>query len=624
MSSLDPMVRESLERLAPPEPDARPDWADVLRRAEAHQRPRPAAWLRLRSRRRATWIVALAALAVVAAGALAARSLLDRAEPGVANTVEPSAAKRLDSEPALAGAPWLTSRSGRIARIGQVAPRPSLVFPPGVTHLEALQRLYDAVSRRGELPAGARLGPPLAAGRVAVFPDDETTGIAIDLRAPFGYDPSSGVVYGPLLYGVSGALLPRPGAGTPLPVGATVEETTLADCLVLDPRRPSEPCPVVSASGPLSMPAAVLVGRPRTTAADTPGQMLLADLDRDGLRDVLAPSYWGQGVSVLMGGRRGLARARAVRVPLAGRYAGRIPAIAVAELTGDGVPDLVAVGNGPLTVLRGLGDGRFRPWARASLLPPRPDPFDRNAGVSVAPADLDGDGRAEIVVWNPSADRLWSFGADGQRLRRLGSASVPEDGFYRAEPFPGVGPGRVVAAGDMTGDGRDDVAVAVRDRVITLVAGPGGRLERASEVALPGGVAEVECADLNGDGRADLVMLGRSAAGVAVGRGDGRFHAPWVVAHDAGAVSSAGTGDVTGDGRADLLLPDGPASVLGLYPGNGDGTFGERLDIPAGNGPTDVVVADIDADGAQDLVVASDSYSTISLWAGTGRREPAP
>ena len=44
-----------------------------------------------------------------------------------------------------------------------------------------------------------------------------------------------------------------------------------------------------------------------------------------------------------------------------------------------------------------------------------------------------------------------------------------------------------MAAGDMTGDGRDDVAVAVPDRVVTLVAGPGGRLERASEVTLPGG-----------------------------------------------------------------------------------------------------------------------------------------
>ena len=81
---------------------------------------------------------------------------------------------------------------------------------------------------------------------------------------------------------------------------------------------------------------------------------------------------------------------------------------------------------------------------------------------------------------------------------------------------------------------------------------------------------------------------------------------------------------MTGDGRADLLLPHGPASVVSLYPGNGDGTFGERLDIPAGNVPSDVVVADMDADGAQDLVVASDNYSTISVWAGTGRKERAP
>lgn len=615
MSDLDPIVRESLERLAPPEPDARPDWADVLRRAEAHRRRTPVAWLRLRSRRRATWIVALAALAVVAAGALAARSLFDRAEPGVANTVDPSAARRLAREPALAAAPWLASGRGRVARIGEVGPRPSLVFAPGVDRQEALQRLYDAVSRSGELPAGARLGPPLPRGRIVAYPPDEAHGIAIDLRAPFGYDPASGAILTPGLIGVSKAIAPMPGAGSPLPVGARVEQRIPEDCQVLDPQRPSPPCSVAAGPGPSPPAPEVRLGPPRTASVDTPVTMQVADLDGDGFPEAVAPNRLSGNVSVVRGHPGGLAKAKSVRAPEG--------AIAVAELTGDGILDLAVAGRG-LAVLRGIGGARFRPWARAGVLPAQATPLARNLAASLAPADLDGDGRTELVVWNATAARLWTFATDhGGRLHRAAGVSVPERGLFSA-PFSGVEPGRLVAAGDMTGDGRDDVAVAVGEAVVTLVASDRGRLDKVTELSLPGGVAQVECADLNGDHRADLVMLGRLAAGVAISRGGGRFDPTVVLMHAEAAVGSAAAGDVTGDGRPDLVLADTRANAVTVLVGNGEGSFGDRFELPAGSEPTDVAVADMDSDDRPDLLVASDFHSTISLRRGTGPRERAP
>lgn len=618
MTDIDPIVRAALDLLSPARSDEEsPDWPDVVERAYAHRRAAPGSWKRAPSRRRGMWIGAVAALAVAAGGALAARALLDQGQPGRANTVDPATARRLAGEPALAGAPWLASSSGGVARIDQVPPRPSLVFRPGLTRQEALQQLYDSVSRRGKLPPGTHLGPPLPLGRIAVFPSDDRRGVAIDLRAPFGYELSSGVISPPILSGVSEARTPTPGIGTPLPIGATVDPRPLADCQALDPRRPSEACPVVSNPPPRELAAGVRLTRPRIAAADTPGQMVVADLDRDGIRDVLAPINVGGGASVLLGARRGLAQARTVRLPASG-------SLAVAELTGDGIPDLAAVGEGPLRVLRGLGDGRFRPWATAGLLPRQSGRLARDAAVAMVAADLDGDDRAEIVVWNASADVLWSFTPDGRQLSRRGIASVSGDEFFTPRPFSGVGAGRVLAAADMTGDGRDDIAVATGRRVVTLVATKEGRLRSGAVVSLPGGIAEVEAADVNGDGRSDLVTLGRTAAGVAVGRGDGSFRSPWIVTHDAAAVASAGTGDVTGDGRADLLLPHEPASVVSIYPGSGDGTFGERRDLPAGGGPTDVVVSDIDADGAIDLVVASDYHSTISLFPGLRRKANTP
>jgi hypothetical protein len=619
MSDLDQIVRDSLERLVRARPDARPDWGDVLRRSDAHRRRSPVAWLRVRSRRRATWIVALAALAVVAAGALAARSLLDGADPGVANTVDPTVAQRLAREPALARAPWLASRGGRLARIGEVGPRPSLVFAAGVDRQEALQLLYEAVSERGRLPVGARLGPPLPEGRIVAYPADEAHGIRIDLRAPFGYDPSNGTILTPVLIGVAGAVAPAPGPGSPLPIGAQVEPPGPADCQVLDPRRPSPPCTI--AATPATRPPApeVRLGPPRTAAVDTPVDMHVADLDRDGFPEVLAPSALSGGVSVVRVERGVLAGATRVPAPEG--------AIAVTELTGDRIPDLAVAGHG-LAVLEGVGDGRFRSWARASVLPahaePHAGPPSSNLAVSLAPADLNGDGRPELVVWAATAARLWSFATDaGGGLHRVAGVSVPEQGLFSA-PFPGVGPGRLVAAGDLTGDDRDDVAVATGESVLTLVASEGGRLERGAELSLPGGVAQVECADLNRDGRADLVMLGRLATGVAISRPDGGLDLTLVLKHPEAAIGGVAAGDVTGDGQPDLALADTRSHAVTVLAGDGNGGFGDAVELPAGNEPTAVVVADMNADGRRDLLVASDFHSAVSLRRGLGPAVLAP
>src|SRR5437899_1382756 len=175
----EPGVEERLRRAALA---ALPDAESARRLALPGWLRRPSKARRLGGRRRRTWIIALAALAATTGGALAARALLQGGER-TAVLVDPHAAERLARNPALADAPWLQGPGG-VAYIQQAAPRPSLVFPPGVSYPEALQRFYDAVSRHGALPAGTRLGPPLPAGKIVALPADSRHGVAIDLRAP--------------------------------------------------------------------------------------------------------------------------------------------------------------------------------------------------------------------------------------------------------------------------------------------------------------------------------------------------------------------------------------------------------------------------------------------------------
>lgn len=169
-----------------------------------------------------------------------------------------------------------------------------------------------------------------------------------------------------------------------------------------------------------------------------------------------------------------------------------------------------------------------------------------------------------------------------------------------------------VATGDFNGDGKIDLAVIhSADNTVNILLGNGdGTFQPA--VSYPTGHAGsiwVSVADVNGDGRQDLVMLGTGSVSVMLGNGNGTFQPAVNYAVGSGARGGVAIGDFNGDGKPDLALAGGPLDsahfAVDILINKGDGTFNPYTVVPVGLAARAVTAGDFNGDGRVDLAVAS-------------------
>jgi hypothetical protein len=129
----------------------------------------------------------------------------------------------------------------------------------------------------------------------------------------------------------------------------------------------------------------------------------------------------------------------------------------------------------------------------------------------------------------------------------------------------------------------------------------------------------VAIADLNADGKLDLAVANYNSNTVAVllGNGNGTFGAKLDYATGLGPFSVAIT-DLNADGKLDLAVANYNSNTVSALLGIGDGTFGAKRDYSTGVNPTGMVIGDVNADAKPDLAVVNYQSGTVTVLINTG------
>lgn len=276
--------------------------------------------------------------------------------------------------------------------------------------------------------------------------------------------------------------------------------------------------------------------------------------------------------------------------------------IQVADVNGDGIPDIIG-GNETdrIQVFFGRSDGTFAPGPITT--PPVA------AFTNLISGDFNGDGVVDIAL---------AAGLDGdpepqgiQFLFGSKSGTFTAGSFYVAATEKAA---RNLVSGDFNNDGILDFALQGELGVWTYLGTGEGALAAPTLTPISGDpLFALQAGDLNGDGNLDLVSDNDVGFYILLGNGNGTFETPQEI-KTSFLPSSFAVADVNQDGRLDVVVVSNGLSESYIYFGKGNGTFTSPVPVALPGG-TAIAVGDLNGDGIPDL---ADNLGYVAFGKGKG------
>lgn len=348
---------------------------------------------------------------------------------------------------------------------------------------------------------------------------------------------------------------------------------------------------------------------------DGPSNIAIGDMNNDKRLDLVVTCGRSSSVKVLLGKGDGQFAAATNTMPLP-EPPGEI---ALGDVNNDGQLDLAIATHDSYGVRLFLGDGKGGiTTAPNSPVVMKLGQHPHTHGLALA--DMNNDNKLDLItVNNADNDVSIAFGNGSGGFTR-----APRSPFaVGPSPYP-------FAVGDVNGDGQLDIAATASatgpsraqqlalSRALTLLLADGRGGFRSSQLPLRTGEPWFAViSDVNGDRKPDIVVTHHelNQMTVLIGNGRGEFVEPTASPFDFGDHAfHAAVADVNSDGKVDVIAAGGDSLLVML--GDGRGQFAKGATTQTGRGTWRLDLGDLNSDGKMDVVTSNTESGTLSVLLG--------